>query len=209
MREFTTPSFPIYMYDGEGNYTVKTMGEVNPPSSNPRDFTILTCLLISYFLIHLDRLICQSKPDLVLYAIPSRYHVRCGRSKTKDLAILPCHLGHFIVGDVMNTHTSHQRLSLKITAFAECVSLVLTCFIKKVVIGLPGAHGSPKPRQDTSGSRGNSSNCILDDLSARRAMVYIHVDSGRWDRDRSRYVRVDKGNLNRRGCCGILKGAPA
>ncbi|KAJ5963164.1 Cytidine deaminase [Penicillium waksmanii] len=30
MREFTTPSFPVYMYDGEGNYTVKTMGEVNP-----------------------------------------------------------------------------------------------------------------------------------------------------------------------------------
>ncbi|CAI7624507.1 unnamed protein product [Penicillium manginii] len=37
MREFTTPSFPIYMYDGEGNYTVKTMSEVNPPpSESPR-----------------------------------------------------------------------------------------------------------------------------------------------------------------------------
>lgn len=28
MREFTTPSFPIYMYDGEGGYKVMTMGEV-------------------------------------------------------------------------------------------------------------------------------------------------------------------------------------
>lgn len=28
MREFTTPSFPIYMYDKDGNYTVKTMSEV-------------------------------------------------------------------------------------------------------------------------------------------------------------------------------------
>lgn len=37
MREFTTPSFPVYMYDGEGSYTVKTMGEVsncNPMSSS-------------------------------------------------------------------------------------------------------------------------------------------------------------------------------
>jgi cytidine deaminase len=33
MREFTTPSFPVYMYDGEGNYTVKTMGEVTSLSS--------------------------------------------------------------------------------------------------------------------------------------------------------------------------------
>lgn len=28
MREFTTPSFPVYMYDGEGGYKVMTMGEV-------------------------------------------------------------------------------------------------------------------------------------------------------------------------------------
>ncbi|CAI7635636.1 unnamed protein product [Penicillium pancosmium] len=35
MREFTTPSFPVYMYDGEGNYTVKTMGEVTSFSSKP------------------------------------------------------------------------------------------------------------------------------------------------------------------------------
>lgn len=28
MREFTTPSVPIYMYDGEGRYILKTMGEV-------------------------------------------------------------------------------------------------------------------------------------------------------------------------------------
>jgi len=30
MREFTTPSFPVYMYDIDGKYTVKTMGEVCP-----------------------------------------------------------------------------------------------------------------------------------------------------------------------------------
>ncbi|KAJ5742086.1 cytidine deaminase [Penicillium manginii] len=29
------PSFPIYMYDGEGNYTVKTMGELLPDSFGP------------------------------------------------------------------------------------------------------------------------------------------------------------------------------
>lgn len=29
MREFTTPSFPVYMYDVDGNYTVKTIGEVS------------------------------------------------------------------------------------------------------------------------------------------------------------------------------------
>ncbi|CAL5869971.1 uncharacterized protein PFLUO_LOCUS4204 [Penicillium psychrofluorescens] len=27
MREFTTPSFPVYMYDGDGKHTVMTMGE--------------------------------------------------------------------------------------------------------------------------------------------------------------------------------------
>ncbi|KAJ5369479.1 Cytidine deaminase [Penicillium cosmopolitanum] len=37
MREFTTPSFPVYMYDGEGNYTVKTMGELLPDSFGPAD----------------------------------------------------------------------------------------------------------------------------------------------------------------------------
>lgn len=31
MREFATPSFPIYMYDKDGNYSVTTMGEVFPP----------------------------------------------------------------------------------------------------------------------------------------------------------------------------------
>jgi hypothetical protein len=29
MREFTPPSFPVYMYDVDGNYTVKTIGEVS------------------------------------------------------------------------------------------------------------------------------------------------------------------------------------
>lgn len=29
MREFITPSFPVYMYDVDGNYTVKTIGEVS------------------------------------------------------------------------------------------------------------------------------------------------------------------------------------
>ncbi|OJJ43692.1 hypothetical protein ASPZODRAFT_73972 [Penicilliopsis zonata CBS 506.65] len=28
MREFTAPSFPVYMFDADGDYTVKTMGEV-------------------------------------------------------------------------------------------------------------------------------------------------------------------------------------
>ncbi|PWY69470.1 cytidine deaminase [Aspergillus eucalypticola CBS 122712] len=28
MSEFTTSEFPIFMYDGEGNYTLTTMGEV-------------------------------------------------------------------------------------------------------------------------------------------------------------------------------------
>ncbi|BDD59110.1 hypothetical protein MPDQ_001237 [Monascus purpureus] len=35
MREFTTPSFPIYMYDKDGNYTVKTMSELLPDSFGP------------------------------------------------------------------------------------------------------------------------------------------------------------------------------
>ncbi|KAF7713409.1 Uncharacterized protein PECH_001583 [Penicillium ucsense] len=37
MREFTTPSFPIYMYDGQGNYKMKTMGELLPDSFGPDD----------------------------------------------------------------------------------------------------------------------------------------------------------------------------
>ncbi|KAJ5689799.1 Cytidine deaminase [Penicillium macrosclerotiorum] len=37
MREFTTPSFPVYMYDADGNYTVKTMGELLPDSFGPDD----------------------------------------------------------------------------------------------------------------------------------------------------------------------------
>ncbi|KAJ5086279.1 Cytidine deaminase [Penicillium alfredii] len=37
MREFTTPSCPVYMYDGEGQFTVKTMGELLPDSFGPDD----------------------------------------------------------------------------------------------------------------------------------------------------------------------------
>lgn len=29
IREFTTLSFPVYMYDGEGKYKIMTMGEVS------------------------------------------------------------------------------------------------------------------------------------------------------------------------------------
>jgi hypothetical protein len=29
IREFTSPSFPVYMYDGEGNYKVLTVEEVS------------------------------------------------------------------------------------------------------------------------------------------------------------------------------------
>ncbi|ODM15940.1 hypothetical protein SI65_08781 [Aspergillus cristatus] len=32
MREFLTPSVPIYMYDGQGGHIVKTMGEVFSPT---------------------------------------------------------------------------------------------------------------------------------------------------------------------------------
>lgn len=32
MSEFTDPSVPVYMYDGEGGYRMKTMGEVFFPS---------------------------------------------------------------------------------------------------------------------------------------------------------------------------------
>ncbi|KAJ5587964.1 Cytidine deaminase [Penicillium hispanicum] len=37
MREFTTPSFPVYMYDAEGSYKVMTMGELLPDSFGPDD----------------------------------------------------------------------------------------------------------------------------------------------------------------------------
>ncbi|RJE26537.1 cytidine deaminase [Aspergillus sclerotialis] len=37
MREFTTPSFPVYMYGGDGNYVLKTMGELLPDSFGPED----------------------------------------------------------------------------------------------------------------------------------------------------------------------------
>ncbi|KAJ6142563.1 hypothetical protein N7471_002016 [Penicillium samsonianum] len=35
IREFTSPSFPVYMYDGEGNYKVMTMEELLPDSFGP------------------------------------------------------------------------------------------------------------------------------------------------------------------------------
>ncbi|KAL2005237.1 hypothetical protein VTN00DRAFT_2447 [Thermoascus crustaceus] len=35
IREFTTPSFPVYMYDVDGNYVVKTMEELLPDSFGP------------------------------------------------------------------------------------------------------------------------------------------------------------------------------
>ncbi|EAW13576.1 cytidine deaminase [Aspergillus clavatus NRRL 1] len=35
MREFTSPSFPVFMYDGQGNYVVRTMGEASSPSDTP------------------------------------------------------------------------------------------------------------------------------------------------------------------------------
>ncbi|KAL1980900.1 hypothetical protein VTN96DRAFT_3357 [Rasamsonia emersonii] len=39
MREFITPSFPVYMYDVDGNYTVKTIGELLPDSFGPDDLS--------------------------------------------------------------------------------------------------------------------------------------------------------------------------
>ncbi|PWY66347.1 cytidine deaminase [Aspergillus heteromorphus CBS 117.55] len=39
MSEFAGPSFPIYMYDAEGNYTLTTMGELLPHSFGPGDFS--------------------------------------------------------------------------------------------------------------------------------------------------------------------------
>ncbi|KAE8145791.1 cytidine deaminase-like protein [Aspergillus avenaceus] len=38
LNEFTTPAFPVYMYDSEGNYQVKTMQELLPDSFGPEDF---------------------------------------------------------------------------------------------------------------------------------------------------------------------------
>ncbi|KAJ5212734.1 uncharacterized protein N7498_004380 [Penicillium cinerascens] len=35
IREFTSPSFPVYMYDGEGGYKVMTMDELLPDSFGP------------------------------------------------------------------------------------------------------------------------------------------------------------------------------
>ncbi|EDN04028.1 cytidine deaminase [Histoplasma capsulatum] len=37
MREFCPPSFPVYLYGGDGKYTVKTMGELLPHSFGPND----------------------------------------------------------------------------------------------------------------------------------------------------------------------------
>ncbi|KAL3470076.1 cytidine deaminase-like protein [Aspergillus californicus] len=38
MNEFTSPSFPVYMYDKNMNLTVITMGELLPSSFGPDDF---------------------------------------------------------------------------------------------------------------------------------------------------------------------------
>ncbi|KAJ5108280.1 hypothetical protein N7456_004955 [Penicillium angulare] len=35
IREFTSPSFPVYMYDVDGSYVVKTMDELLPDSFGP------------------------------------------------------------------------------------------------------------------------------------------------------------------------------
>jgi hypothetical protein len=37
IREFCLPSMPIYMYDKNNNYTVKTIGELLPLSFGPND----------------------------------------------------------------------------------------------------------------------------------------------------------------------------
>ncbi|KAJ5909190.1 Cytidine deaminase [Penicillium taxi] len=39
MREFTSADFPVYMYDADGNHTVKTMGELLPDSFGPDDLS--------------------------------------------------------------------------------------------------------------------------------------------------------------------------
>lgn len=54
MREFTTPSFPVYMYDADGAYTVKTMGEVC-------DLLWLAVIMTNFFSCyrtHLAQMIC-------------------------------------------------------------------------------------------------------------------------------------------------------
>ncbi|KAL4882491.1 cytidine deaminase-like protein [Aspergillus karnatakaensis] len=37
MRDFTTPSFPVYRYAADGTYSVRTMGELLPDSLGPDD----------------------------------------------------------------------------------------------------------------------------------------------------------------------------
>lgn len=36
MREFCGEDFPVYMYDKEGEYTLRTMGELLPMSFGPK-----------------------------------------------------------------------------------------------------------------------------------------------------------------------------
>lgn len=43
MREFTPPSFPIYMYDKDGEYKVATIGEVCFLSYDPEGVVIVDC----------------------------------------------------------------------------------------------------------------------------------------------------------------------
>lgn len=40
MREFTTPDFPIYMYDKDGNYKISTIEEVRLLFPSSLFFTI-------------------------------------------------------------------------------------------------------------------------------------------------------------------------
>ena len=49
MSEFTTPSFPIYMYGSEGTYTIKTMREV----CNRLVRWFLSCCLSFFFFFFL------------------------------------------------------------------------------------------------------------------------------------------------------------
>ncbi|OKL58693.1 hypothetical protein UA08_06283 [Talaromyces atroroseus] len=39
MREFTTPSFPIYMFDKDGEYKIATIAELLPDSFGPDDLS--------------------------------------------------------------------------------------------------------------------------------------------------------------------------
>lgn len=52
IREFTSPSFPVYMYDGEGNYKVMTMEEVSFFSSFLDIFIYIYLFLFDYVLIN-------------------------------------------------------------------------------------------------------------------------------------------------------------